>query len=289
MTKSRTFGAFILTHGRPGDVFTYDILRKHGYTGDIFLIVDNEDATVPQYKERYGHDRVIVFDKEAIGKTFDLGDTQKDRRATVFARNASFDIARQLGLSHYIQLDDDYGFFKYRYDNGDGSIGSHDVKSLDAIFDAMIDFLETSGATSVALSQGGDFMGGIASQAMRKPLLRKCMNSWIFRTDRPTQFVGRMNDDVNTYIVHGAKGQLFFTVSGVMLNALPTQQTAGGMTDIYRNFGTYAKSMYTVMMAPSCTTVRLMGRTDMRLHHSIRWDHAVPKIISDTHRKKRGD
>lgn len=287
MTRNNDFAVFILTHGRPDDVTTYAVLRKHGYTGRILLIIDNEDRRADEYRIRYPKEDVIVFDKAAVGRTFDLADTQSDRRATVFARNASFKIARELGLRYYMQLDDDYGFFKYRYVQSDASLGSHDVRNLDAVFDAMINFLDASGATSVALAQGGDYMGGSYSQAARKPLLRKCMNSWLFRTDNPVTFVGRMNDDVNTYVVYGARGQLFFTISAVMLNALPTQQTAGGMTDIYLNVGTYAKSMYTVMMAPSCTRVRLMGRTDMRLHHSIRWDHAVPKIISGKHQKPR--
>jgi hypothetical protein len=286
--KRDDFAAFILTHGRPNDVSTYAILRKHGYSGRIILVIDNEDQHADEYRARYPHDDVVVFDKAAVGQTFDLADTQSDRRATVFARNASFEIARKLGLRYHIQLDDDYNCFRYRYINADGSLGSHDVRNLDAVFDAMIAFLDASGATSVALSQGGDFLGSATdSQALRNPLMRKCMNSWLFRTNNPITFIGRMNDDVNTYVVYGARGQLFFTISLVMLDAQPTQQTAGGMTDIYLNVGTYAKSMYTVMMAPSCTRVRRMGRTDMRLHHSIRWDHAVPKIISGKYQKQR--
>ena len=42
----RKFAAFILTHGRPDNVVTYKTLRACGYTGDVFFIVDNEDATV---------------------------------------------------------------------------------------------------------------------------------------------------------------------------------------------------------------------------------------------------
>ncbi|NDC49659.1 MAG: hypothetical protein EBZ61_11390, partial [Micrococcales bacterium] len=67
-----------------------------------------------------------------------------------------------------------------------------------------------------------------------------------------------------------------------------TQQTAGGMTDMYRDTGTYMKSFYTVMMLPSCVTVRPMGgATFHRLHHHVKWGYAVPKIISDQHRKPR--
>jgi len=59
------FCAFILTHGRPDNVKTYATLRKHGYTGKIYLIIDNEDKTAKQYYKKYGNE-VIMFDKLKI-------------------------------------------------------------------------------------------------------------------------------------------------------------------------------------------------------------------------------
>ena len=150
--------------------------------------------------------------------------------------------------------------------------------------EAMIDFLEDTGATSFAMSQGGDHIGGIEG-VVTKPLLRKCMNTWLLRTEPPLEFVGRMNDDVNTYVVNGARGHMFFTTTALQTNVQTTQKVAGGMTEMYLDAGTYMKSMYTVMMQPSSVTVSLMGTTHKRLHHRVDWNHTVPKIISDKHRK----
>lgn len=58
------------------------------------------------------------------------------------------------------------------------------------------------------------------------------------------------------------------------------------MSDLYLDSGTYVKSFYTVMFAPSCTTIKPMGDKHMRLHHSIKWDSAVPKIVSEDLKKK---
>ena len=68
--RYKDFAAFILTHGRPDRVVTYNALLRAGYTGPIYFIVDNEDKTVDRYRDRYG-DRVIIFDKEAAAKTFE--------------------------------------------------------------------------------------------------------------------------------------------------------------------------------------------------------------------------
>ena len=58
-----------------------------------------------------------------------------------------------------------------------------------------------------------------------------------------------------------------------------TQSNAGGLTDIYLEVGTYVKSFYSVMAAPSCVKVSVMGDTSSRIHHAVTWKNAVPKII----------
>ena len=285
MTSKYTFAAFILTHGRPDRVHTYKTLRDCGYTGKIFLIVDNEDEKVEEYRKRFGPEWVIEFDKLAVSKTFDTADTQNDRRSIVYARNASFSIAAELGLDYFVQLDDDYTAFHHRYPS-EGVLKYHDVEKLDDVFEAMVEFLDTTNAATVAFAQGGDLLGGVDSRAVRDGVLRKAMNSLFLRTDRPVQFIGRINEDVNTYVVGGQRGELFLTVGPLALCQMTTQTNAGGMTGLYAESGTYLKSMFTVMMAPSCTSIGLMGSSHMRLHHRIKHEHAYPKIISSRYLKK---
>ncbi len=57
------------------------------------------------------------------------------------------------------------------------------------------------------------------------------------------------------------------------------------MTDVYLDSGTYIKSFYTVMFSPSSVKVSLMGTAEARLHHSISWEHTVPQIIREEHKK----
>lgn len=285
MSDYANSAAFILTHGRPDNVITYDVLREAGWTRPVYFIVDDEDKTVPQYQNRYGKESVIIFSKEETEKKIDVADTLKDRRTILYARNASFDIAENLGIDYHIQLDDDYSYFRYRYVKND-TLSSHPIKQFDVLFDSMAAFLKTSNALSVALAQGGDFMGGADSALLNQRIKRKAMNSFIIKTDRRFKFIGRMNEDVNTYVTEGTRGQLFFTIVDVGLAQGATQSNEGGITDLYKTFGTYTKSFYTVMMAPSCTKISTMGRTSRRIHHQIQWNNATPKIISSKHQKK---
>lgn len=117
---------------------------------------------------------------------------------------------------------------------------------------------------------------------------RKAMNSFICSVDRPFKFVGRINEDVNTYTTLGSRGCLLLQVPQVALNQKQTQKNKGGMTDIYMSQGTYVKSFYTVMMMPSSVKVGVMGHSEetKRLHHVINWNNTVPKILDERFKKK---
>lgn len=287
MTMRSDFAAFILTHGRPDRVLTHRSLRRQGYTGRIVIVCDNEDDTVEDYRARF--DEVVVFDKRAVAERIDEGDNFEDRRTIVYARNASFEIARALGLRYFMQLDDDYTGFSHKR-KPDDEYCDFRIRDLDAVFDAMLEFFEGAPQVlSIALAQGGDFVGAGVSTNWKR-ILRKCMNSFLCAVDRPFQFVGRINEDVNTYTSLGARGGLFLTTMHVGLQQLATQTNPGGMTEVYLAGGTYTKSFYTVLYQPSSVRVALYPPTraqQIRLHHAIRWRCTVPVILEEHWRKAR--
>lgn len=253
------------------------------YTGKWFIVIDNEDKTAAEYKAVY-KDRVIVFDKKKYVDLTDTADNFDEHRAIVYARNASFDIADALGLKYFLMLDDDFVSFEYRKVKGD-KLGVIACKQLDRLFEAYIEFLEVSGAITVTLAQGGDFIGGVGNANFRKGLLRKAMNTFFCSTERRFQFVGTQNEDVSTYTRLGSIGHLLFTVTGAMIRQLPTQKNAGGMSEVYREGGTYVKSFYTVMQMPSCVSVSMMQSNHARIHHNVHWENTVPKVLNECWRK----
>jgi len=281
--ENKDFAVFILTHGRPDNVITYKTLLKAGYTGKIYIIIDNEDETANKYYENFG-DKVIMFDKKAISDTFDEGDNFEDRRTIVYARNACFGIAEKLDITYFIQLDDDYTKFDFRINENKQIPEDHwIIKSrLDYIFNLYLEYYKSINAKSIAFAQGGDFISG---HNIDYKIKRKCMNSFFCSTDRPFNFIGRINEDVNTYTFCGSLGNLFFTIPCVKLDQKQTQSNSGGMTDLYLDSGTYIKSFYTIMYQPSSVKIRLMGTSHKRLHHSISWKNTVPVILDETYKK----
>jgi len=273
------FVIFILSHGRPENIYTIKTLYKHGYTGDIIIIVDNEDKTANQYFNKY--ENVKIFNKKEVSKTFDEADNFEDRRAIVYARNVCFDIAKKLGYKYFMELDDDYTYFEYRVYNNKRQKPTN-IYCLDKVILALLEFYKSTKFDAISFAQGGDYIGGKNNKMAKNPtIFRKCMNSFICSVDRPFKFIGRINEDVNTYVYKQSKGLLMGTIPFVALGQKTTQKNKGGMTELYLDNGTYIKSFYTIIFSPSSTHIKPMGDKHYRLHHCIQWDKAVPKIVKE--------
>lgn len=275
----------IISHGRPNNVYTINTLKKSGYTGDIILVLDDEDKSIEEYKKKYSDLKIYVFNKKYYADQVDEANNFDNRRTTTHARNACFDIAQHFDYEYFMVLDDDYTSFRYRYI--DKYITKGSVKNFDSLLNSLLQFYKSTNFLTIALAQGGDFIGGEGCGLITNYLYnsRKCMNSFLCSTNRRFNFIGQLNEDVNTYVTLGARGDLFLTIPNVGLEQKATQATKGGMTEAYLKYGTYVKSFTTVMLQPSSVKVAMMGFTNNRLHHRIKWLNTTPMIISETYKK----
>jgi hypothetical protein len=161
---------------------------------------------------------------------------------------------------------------------------------MDGVLTAMVALLESVPyLLSLCMSQGGDWIGG-ANTIPGGVFRRKAMNSFVCATNRRFEFSGLINEDVNTYTATSRRGGVFMTMLQLMLTQVQTQASNGGMTDVYRNSGTYIKSMYSVMYAPSCVKVSSLvdcgaAIVRPRFHHFVSWNNAFPCIVRESLRK----
>lgn len=282
---NENFAVFILSYNRPDNVKTLETLKKCKYTGKYYIVIGKDEPKKDLYIEYYGK-KVIQFDKEKIMQKFDTGDNFGVQKAVIYARNVCFDIAEKLGIDYFLELDDDYDSFAYRYVKKE-ILYSCNCKSLDKVFSLMVNFLEVSGANTVAFSQRGETIGGYGAGIITSHVKRKAMNSFFCKTSRRFNFIGTINEDVNSYAYYGQIGKLFFTIMDFSLNQGGTQKVDGGMTSTYLDMGTYFKSFYSVMFAPSCVKIATLGPAHKRIHHKVLWNNCTPKIISDKYKKDR--
>lgn len=286
MMKHKSFVVFILTHGRASNVKTLKTLKKAGYTGKVVLVIDDEDEMEEDYKRIYGKNNVYIFNKAEAMKQCDTIDNFEKHNIVLYARNKCWDIAKELDYDYFLVLDDDYTQLAFKVVSED-KFKNVKVENADALFDIMVDYMDVTGAYTVAFAQGGDFIGGKDNKRYYEKILRKAMNSFFCKTNRPFKFLGTINEDTNAYCLYGTQGKLFLTYTDVVIEQMQTQKNKKGLTDIYLDLGTYVKSFYSVICCPSCVTVSMMGGTKktMRLHHNVSWNNCTPKIISDKYKK----
>lgn len=274
-------GVLILSNRRPDNVKTVKMLEKYGYHGEWRIVIDDQDPTAGEYERRYG-DRVIVFDKGAYAEKTQTLTPKSDTpmNVVVYARNACPDISQQLGWDCFIELDDDYDRVEYRWIEG-GKLKTSYLLDLDWLFSEMVETVKNGGLDAFGIAQGGDFIGGVKSTGATQKFLRKIMNVYCFPSDTKIRFTGYLNEDLTMSVLEGMKGAKILTCTEFEVHQTKTQKAKGGLTEEYLRHGTYAKSMCSRIVCPSCVSIRKMGDKHMRIHHNVKWNNAVPKIIRE--------
>lgn len=191
----------------------------------------------------------------------------------------------KLGIKNFIELDDDYISFYYLYDKN-GNYKKAKIKNLDNIFDVYVDFLNNTPVDCVAMIQGGDLIGGKGNSMIKnRHKKRKCMNTFFCSTEKPFEFYGKINEDVNTYTYLGSIGKIFFQLPEILMIQKQTQSNSGGMTEQYLDSGTYYKTFYSIMYMPSAVQIYTMGARNKRIHHFVNWKYCVPCILDEKYKK----
>ena len=280
MKAPNNFAIFVMTYGRKDKVPSVESLRKSNYSGKWFLVVGDDDPQLANYQKNFG-DKVLVFDKDKYyNSTERIGLDIK--KVICFARNACFDLAQEVGVEYFQQFDDDYTGFHMTYDADLNYLNKRPIlKDYDRVVINMLEFYKNTPFTAIAFSQGGDFIGGGDEKSFVK---RKCMNSWICSTKRPFRFQGSMNEDTNAYTFLASQGHSFVHFTPYRLEQ-PVTQSSGGMTEVYKKYGTHVKSFLTVILNPSFVKIGQIKSSDGRLHHSINWERCAAKIISEEYKK----
>jgi hypothetical protein len=287
-TILENFCIFILSHKRSDNMPTYELLKRFNYDGPLFILIDSDDPTSSEYFKRFPSIVILIDVDKSKSDSFD----NFGKHAVLHARNSCFDVARKLGYEYFLQLDDDYTGFGFRFPRELEDKGTKygDAKwdwiqskaTFNEVLSSTLRLFVKTNATSLAFSQGGDWLSA------KGPVfsMRKCMNSFFCSTNRYFNFIGRANEDVNTYVLLGGRGYLFLTIPHFQVCQRTTQKHSGGTTDVYLNEGTYVKSFYSILCSPSCVKIQIMGSANRRLHHRINWDAAVPVIVDERYCKQ---
>lgn len=273
------FAIFILSHGRANDMETVKAIQKAGYTGEWFIVIDDLDSQQELYKEKYG-DKVIIFDKKLWAEKTDTITNTGELSSPVFARNAITEIAKEKGLKYYAEFDDDLKTFQFRY-NDNGKLAGKPIKNLNEVIEAMLEFQEASGATSLGFASGGGFIGGVEGR-FKQGILRNINQAFILRTDKPIEFKGLLNEDSIALEFCNSTGRLAFELCAVTQTCPARSTNEGGLNDLYKENDEYVRAFYSIIAFPNnLKIIQRQGTVTLQR----KTDTAMPKIISERWKK----
>ena len=199
---------FICTHGRPNSQYTLNTLRNSGYTGDIYLVVDDEDDTVCRLYE-LGY-KVLNFCKQQYIDKSDTGTNENQRKCILYAKNFCEDIAHQMHLDAFVIADDDILNFRFRYVE-DGHLKSQKVIStmddiIQAYYKAMIDCDMV--ATGFGFTQF--YFSGTESFSSENVQKYRVPYNFVFRNAKhKVDWMSWFGEDIITAVYYGRTGQLW--------------------------------------------------------------------------------
>ena len=271
------FAVIIISHGRP-DCETVKTLKGCGYTGKMFVLVDDEDKTLSEYKARYG-DSLCIFTKE---ENFDIGDNfGRPNTIATFARNECWNVADEKKLKYFLMLDDDLKSISIRYED-DGSLRGKSVKDADKVFEAVCEFMDNTPVACTGFGLPIDYIGGVFSTDDRH-----IMNAYVLRVSERFDFKGRYSEDTITPVLECTAGKIFQKIQNIQMVFdvwTPQKKTkAGGCQEAYRDNDSYVLRFYAVMFAPSCVVVRPSKNEGW--DNTTKYHMAFPKIVSERLKK----
>lgn len=266
----KDFAIFILTHSRPNNQLTLETIRREGYTGEVYLVVDDLDETLSQYIDHY--DNVIVFDKMKYVNKTDCGIVPPKINFAVFARNAIEDIAKDMGYKFFGMFDDDVKRLRFRYEE-DNHLMSVEIPNLDKVIDVILDYMDSCNIATTSFAPVPVFIGGLHRLNQRNldsGKLRECFNV-IFRNSAFDVSWGlNMHEDRITSMMCGRKGQVWQTLLFIQMDLGELfGKNEGGNSSVYRNMDVFHQVFFPTIVFPDSIYISYYNQ------------HFTPRVIGE--------
>jgi hypothetical protein len=281
------FAVFIITHKHPDNQLTWDTLHRCGYSGKIYLVVDNTDPTIQQYIDNYGADNIVVFDKNYYinSDRFDNGANEPIYACAVYARRAVEDIAKSYGYTYFMMADDDITKLSIRY-AVDDKLKRFPITDLDSILAAYIELLSSGKIAGIGFGGVQHFFTG-ADTFSYANLSKVVVPYLVFLRNGnfPVNWACWYGEDDIAAYTSNSLGALWTVVPYVLAETIPIG--TGAMQDTYKNNDSYKMSIAELRYFPGTLYVHIRPKSTTTMFGVTRKNsNWYTKIISDKYKIK---
>lgn len=246
----KRFAIFILTNGRPNHQYTLEFLRK-SFKGDVFLLCDNEDKTLKEYQKNYG-EKVLVFDKNEWVSKSDPMDNFRSKNSVLYARNAVFQLAKDMGYEYFAMADDDITRLDFRYEE-DGRLVGKQIEDFDKVVSSVLEAMDDTGTDYFYFGTDKIYIGGAANSQFQKKIIGKVYCFIFCRTEQQHFYKGIMNEDEINNLLSMSVGKLVKSLTVIQIQYKPIgRDSVGGNAETYEENGyySYVRNFYPVIAFP---------------------------------------
>lgn len=269
---------FIISHELAETMTTYEVLNACGYTGQIFIVIDDKDKQIDLYRELY-KEKIIVFSKDEVSRKCDTMDNFKVYTSALYARVFCWHKAKELGYQQIVVCDDDITNFCIRYVK-DEKLKYSKIKDLNTIIRILGDFLAKTGIAAIGPvwenslhgGKNGSFREGLIPNTAQFEMVNiGCNNVQKWR--------GTRCEDEMFLIDNWNAGNPVYVVTTLAFGCPKRMEGDGGLQSDYAMVNKWIIDSYFFMAYPGgyqCTTEKIK-----RCKPNL-----FPKVISEKWRKK---
>lgn len=271
---------FIKTHGRPDKQLTLRTLREAGYTGDIFLILDNEDC-LSEYNRFIDdeHDPNIfchIFDKQTLVNEIDSGTNHPKRDVNLYAWVACERFAKRHGDEFFIMSDDDITGFRFRYKEGKHLRSLKITQNLDEIFALVEEYMLSCNLSAMSTGIPQMYFSGDIEKDLWK---WRVPYTFVFRNAKhKLNWVSEYEEDIITAIRASIDGQYLSVLPVIQRETVEIGTNYGGMHNSYTD--SFVNAQYGYIWYPSCREI--IPYKD-KFMCKIKRDNAFAKLVSSSY------
>lgn len=277
------YAVFICTHGRPDSQYTLETLNRCGYTGKVYLIVDDEDDTVHNLmKNTQDKASIAMFNKQMYIDKSDTGTNEDQRKCILYAKNFCEDFAKGLNLDAFIIADDDITKFRYRYVE-DNKLKTLNITEMDAIIEAYLEAMFDCDMAATGFGFTQFYFSGIHSFDNDNIQKYRVPYNFVFRNSKHRiDWMSWFGEDIITAVYYGRIGEYMTAIPYVQQEIVPLASADGGMKDTYDSNSDVRLAMQNVMYLPTeLKAYQYKGK----FMASINRDNAFPRVINSRYKK----
>lgn len=277
------FAVFITTHSRVESTTTYDTLRRAGYTGKIYTVVDNEDEQLMRYLNRYPD--VLVYNKQLQFNRCDKVIKTTQKASVTYARNAVEEYAKHFKLDTFLVCDDDIIGLRYRWVEGDTVRSLAMTSGLDKVLEYYAQFILDHDIAVTSFVHMLFYMSGVHNLNKRISEQRDAVQIFFRNTKFDMNWIGVMRQDILTNTETSKRGYIWWALPFITYDAKAMNETGenkGGMIDTYKNISEFERTFLGVITSPFCIKV---GCANDRIKMSWNKSASYPMIVSSRWKK----